>query len=271
MRGTARTFGAALAAVVALTQATAAQANGSALKGYEVVTSQGVTGYQGWYTRGEATCPRGKVPLAGGVLFESWDLGLTAMDSIPSSDGWVVDVRNGLSGVPFDVYAVCAKRPKDYQVVTSAWYGYEGYSQSNGYVACPSGTKALGGGVQTVSTSSDVYIGQSSPSATGGTWGATVANESWSDVFQVTAVCGHVTRDYLVANASPATVPAGTLRQIFVQCPTGTVPLGGGATFGWSEPDFGTQTTIPLATGWSTLLSNRSDMDLVVGASVACE
>jgi hypothetical protein len=248
---------------------TAATASG--LKGYTVVTGEGVTGYAGWFTHGEAACPSGTVPLAGGVLFESFDLSLNILDSYPSGGDWVVNVRNGLAGVTFDVYALCARQPRSYQIVTSAWYAFSGYAQTNGFVACPSGTKAFGGGAQTVSSSAITYLGQSSPSLTGGAWGVSVANESWSDTFEVYAVCAKPTSRYTVVTGPSVVVPAGTSRLANVYCPAGTVPLGGGIGFGWSEPDFGVHSTTPLLTGWSTSVNNLSDLDLEMQGSVACD
>src|SRR3954447_7876674 len=123
MNGTGRLAAPALPALLAL-GASAAPALAKTPKGYTVVTSEAVTGYAGWFTRGEVSCPRGKVPLAGGVVFDSFDLGMNVIDSLPSERGWVVDVRNGLSDVTFATYAVCAHKPRQYQVVTSAWNDY---------------------------------------------------------------------------------------------------------------------------------------------------
>jgi hypothetical protein len=269
MKGKVRLVWLAVAALSVLAPASRAEA--AQLRGRTVVVSENVTGYAGWYTHGEVACPAGKVPLAGGVLFESFDLGMSIIDSYPSDDGWIVNVNNGQAGVTFDVYAICAKAPRNYQVVTSAWYPFAGYSQTDGFAACPTGTKALGGGVQTVASSLDVYLGQSSPSLTGGAWGVSVANETWSDTFEVYAVCGKPADGYTVAEGPAVSVPAGTSREARAYCPAGTAPLGGGIGFGWSEPDFGVHSTTPLLTGWSTTVNNRSSLDLVITGEVACE
>jgi hypothetical protein len=264
-------LGAALAAFALLAAGASAEAATlPTLKDYTVATSSNVTGYAGWYTRAEATCPTGTVPLAGGVEFESFDLGFDILDSFPSDDGWVVDVRNGLAGVTIDTYAVCAKAPKSYQVVTSGWYGYDQHDQTNGFVACPTGTKALGGGAQTVA-STDVYLGQSSPSWTGGSWGVSVVNLWGSDAFQVYAVCAKPLPGYSVVTAPPVVVKAGKLGQASVSCLPELMPVGGGIGFGWSEPDFGLHSTQPAGKGWYTTVNNLSDLDLEIQAMVVCE
>ena len=268
----ARTWlvGAALIALCVL--APGASASGGTLptlKDYTVVTSASVTGYAGWYTRGEATCPTGTVPLSGGVEFESFDLGFGINASFPSADGWVVDVKNALAGVTFDTYAVCAQAPKSYQVITSGTYGRSIYDQTNGFVGCPPSTKALGGGATT--TGVQPYLGQSSPSWTGGSWGVSLADMASSDTFQVYAVCAKPLPGYSVVTAPPVVVKAGRLGQASVTCLPELNLVGGGIGFGWSEPDFGLHSTQPSGKTWYTSVNNRSDMDLEIQALVVCE
>jgi hypothetical protein len=145
-------------------------------------------------------CPRGKIPLGGGVyaglngvrLIESSPLGTPS-----NPTGWRGIVFNGDTSLsPFDVWAICAAVNRD--------TGYEEIGSTNQQVAaggtgsvtvnCPAGKKPLGGGVTAGSTGIRLIesFPLSAPSNPSGWRGSVFNGGTVSSTFAVYAICASV-------------------------------------------------------------------------------
>jgi hypothetical protein len=142
-------------------------------------------------TEAVAQCPSGKVPLGGGEKASN-TVQQAQNSSQPFGSGWRVFENNrDTSGHSLVAFAVCAKKPTGYAMVTSSLIASPGGSQAPGAVFCPAGTVPLSGGP--FSNSSDLYAdaaeswGYTSPTPT---WLVAMDNvSSTATTFTVSAVC----------------------------------------------------------------------------------
>lgn len=116
---------------------------------------------------------------------------------------------------------------KGYDVVSSSYDAPNGI-QSAGTASCPSGTVVYGGGEIVDSDSLDANVNSSYP--LGDTeWVADVNNASGADTgFAVYAVCADKVKGYRIAEGATVDDPSNDESTATVNCPSGTVVLGGG-------------------------------------------
>jgi hypothetical protein len=115
----------------------------------------------GMQAGGSATCPSGTVLLGGSVTSDGDTISEYLTSAWPSSSRKFTAYQENdtLSDQPFDVLALCAKKPKGYKIVTvsaTAPAGPSGAGVSDGPF-CPAGTSVLGGGVHVASPQPAVF------------------------------------------------------------------------------------------------------------------
>lgn len=78
-------------------------------RGYTIVTGPKVNMIAGGKTTAHVTCPSPTLPLSGGLLAHSADLGVNPNGSFPSTTAWWVAENDALVlFATFTPYAVCA-------------------------------------------------------------------------------------------------------------------------------------------------------------------
>jgi hypothetical protein len=265
-------------ALIALLPATANGADlsrpdvaASALKeppGYTIV-SQSFTATAGTQTPSIVMCPGNEVPFGGGVYVTSTSVNVNVNTSRPliTGNGWVADVNNDSSSDSgMTTYAICADKPKKYDVVQSSMQ-----METDGavliaepYAACPSKTIVLGGGVD--SSSSDLLdnIGDSSPDNKKGWMGVEVSddeNENPSPTITAYAICAQEPSGYDVVLGGTVTVPSNTQGNASALCPGKSVPISGGAESG-DEWSIFVASLFPSGTqSWKVYYNNLTDND----------
>lgn len=129
-------------------------------------------------------------------------------------------VANNFSGAAttFNVYAVCAKRPKGYKQLTGELVSNPAGNQDSATENCPAGDQVLGGGVFDDDPSFSVGM-SSSYSTTPFSWTAAVSNFSTRDSeFEVVAVCASPFPHYARLASPPASDPPGAQKGIIEDC-----------------------------------------------------
>lgn len=143
------------------------------LSGYVQEKSASVSNPAGSQNSAAFGCPSGKELLGGGGLSSSrstlvnlsssWPAGMTLV--------WNIDMDNASSAsATFNVYAVCATLNvggTDYQLVQGVPVENPPGNQTAASAICPGGLSALGGGVSSTSSATDVTINSTFP-VTGG-------------------------------------------------------------------------------------------------------
>ncbi|HMD46933.1 MAG TPA: hypothetical protein VKG43_12275 [Acidimicrobiales bacterium] len=253
---------------------------GGVPKGY-ILENSGLTGApNGVQSSATASCPAGTVVLGGGLDFVSDVFGQEINSSFPSSTTtWEGDVNNTSgAAASFDVYALCAKAPKGYAIVSSSADNPPG-SDAGSTVGCPVKTKVLGGGALSSSVDPTVGLNSSWPIAiysskpkTSG-WGAYENNASASDAtITAYAVCGKEP-GYALVQGSGVDNPAGTSTEAVAICPGTSVPLDGGshASSANLAVDINSSVlSVGVPGGWITLANNGSFSDDTVTPYVIC-
>jgi hypothetical protein len=150
--------------------------------GYTVATSTAQDNpptTQSGYTE---PCPRGTRILGGGAFGSSTSIGDSMNSSYPSGNGWHVDFNNATpSDQNFTVYAVCSRYAltTGYKVVTGSPVDNPPGAQAVAEAFCPTNTAALGGGVFSNASSTQVNINVTDPSS--GAWVNRENNADTSD------------------------------------------------------------------------------------------
>jgi hypothetical protein len=200
--------------------------------GYVIKTTSGISLPNNKEKSGLATCPKGTVVLSGGAYIASSSVmtGINSSFPNPFNDHVWEAVANNFSGAgtTFNVYAVCAKHPKGYELLSGNDVSNPAGDQDRATENCPTGDVILGGGVND-ELSSSVSIGMASsyPSSSA-SWTAAVSNFSTKgDTFVVVAVCASAFPHYAIPSTS-ASVPAGVQKGIIQDCAAPAVVLGGG-------------------------------------------
>ena len=164
--------------------------------------------------------------------------------------------------------------PPKFKVVESAPISAPNDAQSSGSAACPSGLVVLGGGVQVETASTGASIADSTPSGDA-LWAADIVNTSGGIVtWTVFADCAKEPRKYSIVESTAIANPPGQQNDASVDCPAGTVILGGGnETFSGADTVtvntsvfFGDETT----SGWLASENNNSGEDNTVTAVAIC-
>lgn len=250
--------------------APASTAQGKAPKKYTVVETTPFTARTGVQTRGTVTCPVGLLPIGGGAVVQSNSTRATVNSSFPLGNEWVADVNNASGAdTTFEVSLVCAKPPRGYAVVQSAIVDNPSGAQTTALATCPAGTKPLGGGAS--SSSSSPFVGINSTFPDGASWRVDENNASASDAgLKSFAICGRLA-GYKVVEGPAALTGANTVTPITVTCPSPTVPIGGGAISDTTSVGVNLNTTsVDDENGWTSWVANASGVDFVASPIVVC-
>jgi hypothetical protein len=216
-------------AAAAKTGPPAARVATDAPSGYVIKSKSGISLPNNDGTFGEAKCPKDTVVLSGGAYITSSSVKAGINASFPAGQRIWEAVANNFSGTvtTFNVYAVCAKRPKGYEQLIGKLVSNPAGDQGSATENCPAGDVLLGGGVFDDDPSFSVGMSSSYPS-TSGSWAAAVNNFSTRDSqYEVIAVCASPFPHYAIPSTS-ASDPAGVQKGIIQDCTGKAVVLGGG-------------------------------------------
>jgi hypothetical protein len=154
--------------------------------GYTVVTAS-ATSLAGLQAHQLALCPGRKVPIGGGEQTGSTSLVVNVNTSIPNGPVWTVEMNNGSTlAQTFLVFAICARKPVGYALVSSGPVANPSGEQSGAQVTCPANTVPFGGGAFSTSRSLAVNINTTNPLSLVNGWQVFENNASPDDA-QVSA------------------------------------------------------------------------------------
>jgi len=240
--------------------------------GYQIIASVPTGALPSTFNSGAfATCPAGTVVWGGGVTFIGTpNFNLTVSTSNPNgSGGWAARVNNtGTTTAQFEVDAICANKPKGYQIVSQT-VDNPSATQSDATATCHSPNVLLGGG--TLSTADQVGAVLTSA------WPRGVAkftgymyNGTTSDAdFIVYAICGHKPAGYQFTSDSSSPGP-GVLED-GLGCPAGTSVLDGGVQVLDHVPAAQVSGSIDQGpSGWSIAVNNTGQSTIQVDGHVTC-
>jgi hypothetical protein len=173
-----------------------------------------------------AFCPSGFTPISGGM---SGPLPFEVINEYAtySNDSFSEQIDATGSGV-YQLTAECARADQVGTIqVVSTDFGRNSSDLAGGWVACPAGTRAIGGGADwNLAGSRDVL--NDAPSDDDASWYATGSSSTSGNTLHVEAYCANASELAAAQRATqPYTDPAfGTSLQ--TACPTGTRVLTGG-------------------------------------------
>ncbi len=207
------------------------------LAGYTIVQHEFVNP-AGLQSLGMVDCPAGTVAYGGGALANSVSADQNINSSYPLvsgsvASGWVGYVNNASNqDFVFLVYAVCAKKPTNYAVVSTTFSNPHGL-QTSGSVQCPIAStgvrmKPFGGGALGSSSTTTQNMNSTLPVKSTRSWRADMNNaDSVDHTFTVYAVCGLRGGWAVIKGAAVQNPP---LSQSFagVACTAGLTSVGGG-------------------------------------------
>jgi hypothetical protein len=237
--------------------------------GYITVTKS-FAATAGAESSGTARCPKGTVPIGGGVFVNtSPDLRVNVSASGPFGPIWGGAVKNSSTvASTFRVTAICAKRPQGYRVVESRIVSNPAGTQSKAVATCPTGTKPLGGGGFTSSESTDVNMNGTAPKSR--TWIVRENNASTADAtIGAIAVCGKM-HAYRVVKGKPFGVIHGLEAGSFASCPAPTVPISGGVFSGLKSVFVNFAGSFRTGHEWDAFVNNSTEGDISSAAVVVC-
>jgi hypothetical protein len=247
--------------------------------GYTLVTSVPVTAAALGQTFATLTCPIKKgvqtVPLDGGAEIVSSSLAANINSSYPSSDGksWDVYVNNGTgSSTTFNVYAVCAKKLKNYVQRSSILEPNPANTQSGYFFVCPPGDVIIGGGALSTSGTTVVNLGSDFPSGQN-SWEIYVNNASGVDAsVTVYQICAKNTSKLLfVIQSTPGLLDAAGTEQSETQfCPSGWSVLGGGVQSNTGLTSVNINSTFPGVGAWRVFENNASGFNVNLTVYADC-
>jgi hypothetical protein len=199
--------------------------------GYVIETTSNVSLPNNDGTFGKANCPKHTVVLGGGAYIDSGSVATGINGSFAFGPRTWEAIANNFSGAAttFNVYAVCAKKPKGYQQVTGSLVSNPAGDQDSATLNCPAGDVVLNGGTFGDDPGFAVGMASSYPSDPG-SWTAAVSNFSGrNSEFEVFAVCAAASAfPHYAQLFTPGSDPAGTQKGIIRQCDGRLVVLGGG-------------------------------------------
>ncbi len=224
-------------------------------------------------TGGSATCPNGTVVWGGGVTFVG---GVSGPDftvntsTAAASSGWTTRVNNtGTTTVQFTVHAICANKPKGYELVFQT-VDNPANSESHATAVCPSPKVVLGGGSLSTSDEAAAVLTNAWPATPAKFTGYTYNGTASDAQLTVTAVCGLKPTGYAVASVS-SSVDAGYSLIDGVACRAGTSAVGGGVrTVGHSRLVQVGGSIDQGAFGWSLNVNNDTPSQQTVEGYVIC-
>jgi hypothetical protein len=240
-------------------------------KGYEIVRSGSFDAPPGEQVRGSADCLFPLVPLGGGVLVQSSSTLVNVNTTHPTSTGWVVDVNNGSDAdTTFVVSVICAREPKLYTVVASLAVDDPPGGQAQASVACPRGTRPFSGGVLSSSESVLVNINSTIVDAHG--WTARESNASAAGAeINAFVVCGKL-GGYATVIGPNGFMAAQSQTPTFVDCPAGSVAIGGGTTTSSTSIDVNVNSSTVGIGEWDSFENNATDVNeqFLVRTEIEC-
>jgi hypothetical protein len=243
--------------------------------GYVVVNSAPMDAPSGAQIGGSVSCPGAKVPAGGGAWIESGSVFASLNDSYPNGNAWYVDVNNNSGAdTEFTVYAVCINRLPSYTVVQSP-LATTSLGENDAAMDCPRGTKIIGGGAYSETSSTAVSLATSTPFALlSGHSGWEVfmtSSQATPTPYIVYSVCEAKPLTWSVQTGTTVTAPVGQQTEATVTCPTG-YPLGGGGFNSFSGQDEGIALNVsyPVSNGWHIYENNAGTTSETATASVVC-
>ena len=135
--------------------------------------------------------------FGGSVFVFSPSLLANVNSSFPSQNTWVADVNNGSpADMTFEVTAICGFQPKHYSIVQAPAVTNGSAAHTTALATCPAGSKPLGGGGLSSSSSTFVNVGSTFPQKNG--WRVDENNASaGSASLTAFAICGKL-KGYIV-------------------------------------------------------------------------
>jgi hypothetical protein len=241
--------------------------------GYRIVYSGQYTANPGTQTFGYATCPGTEQPASGGLVNFSAGFASSINSSYPHRHSWEVDFNNqGQYQSGFVVYAVCLAANAGYKVVSHIDVANPAFSQSYGYVACPTGTKITGGGATSYSADPNVSINDSFPENNG--WQVDMDNNTVTDsLFTVVAVCHPTPKGYSVRSTGNIDNPPGATTTASLACPGSAtnVAIGGGVFASTLDTHVQLYASFPDSSGgWTNYEQNNGSSDDGLAAYAIC-
>jgi hypothetical protein len=241
-------------------------------KGYQVVNSDSLDNPAGSESDGSATCPAGTVLWGGGVT-DSGGVEETINSSWPvSTVEWGVYIENtGSSDDSFVVYAVCAKKPKQYIIESNSADAGAGI-QTGLDAECPAKTVVLGGGALSDGIGSAYTINTTYPYEN--YWVSDMNNAgSGDETVGDFAICGKKPSKYVVVTGSAVDNPPGGNDEATALCPSAkTSVLSAGLYSSSSAIDVSVNELVPYtptdaAAGYE---ANNSVNDYSITAYAIC-
>jgi len=198
---------------------------------------------------GRVDCPAGKQALGGGVLVDGAAGDVYLLDDAPLDDlgglhtgrparAWFASATNvGSSQHTVRLYALCSSLAATVQATTIS---VDAYTIKDAYAACPSGQRALGGGVADLGSPQTMFIKASGPldsstytvetddGSVPTQWYGAASNPTLGpQSMTVAAVCSASSTATIAASVFIATSD-GAPRSATATCPSGRRALGGG-------------------------------------------
>jgi hypothetical protein len=159
--------------------------------------------------------------------------------------------------------------PKKYVSLQSALLSAPAGLQTRGTLSCPTATVPLGGGVSI--SSGDLRANVNSSFPNGATWIADINNASGANTtFRLFVICGTAPRNYQIVQPADTTAVAGSQAQSTANCPTGTVPYGGGGISRSPDTTVNMNSTFPTGNGWRTDMNNASGLSNTFTSLAIC-
>jgi hypothetical protein len=238
------------------------------VNGYTVVNSGTLSNPNGAQSYGQVNCPTGKVAFSGGVFGGSTSVNQDINGSIPVvagglATGWgaYIDNASGADST-FSVWAVCAKKPKNYAVVSLGFTNSAG-TQNSQTVSCPLAStgkpmKVLGGGGIGGSTGLLQNLNTTIPSGKSA-WRMDINNAGAFDASAATyAVCGGA-KGWASVQGTAVSNPAGAQTPAYATCALGKTIIGGGVFSSSGSTSVNLNATWPdTATSWGVFENNAS-------------
>lgn len=249
----------------------------AAVSGHEIVTSSVQTVGSRQQRGKTVSCPPGKVATGGGVYISDdaptqRNSQVTVNSSYPSIDGasWTAYVNNNVSpdSARFQVYAVCVAKLPGYTVRKTKAV-VNPFDQEGHTTLCLDGTRVIGGGAYSYSSSPEVSMNSSFPVSDASSfprgWGVymnNVATGSFEGAksFDVYAICAPDFGGAFVRTASGFS-PSGTdTAAATASCSASEKLLGGGAFVASSRVLIDLNASYPASgTRWTSRLYNAQE------------
>jgi hypothetical protein len=258
------------------------QATPPALTRYDVVQSATLDNPNGEQSFGSVMCPAGTVAFGGGAVGGSFAVQQDINGSIPIvtgavATGWEawMDNTTGADST-FSVWAVCAKKPKQYEIVLRT-YDDPPNVQLDLQDQCPLNAngkrlKVLGGGgVGSASTPGQDLHSSYPRGGTFRVWEAVEGNNTGADAsLTAFAVCGSA-KNWTVVSGLAVDNPPGAQTLVDAPCPAGLTAVAGGVYSNAINLLVDLNTTFPLsAADWRSYENNASGGDYQVTPWAVC-